>query len=80
MEETTKTASVLAWISPKATYAGSTTAVVSSVTLNDVGIVIGVVIALAGYFTNLHFKIKDDRRKDAAHKLSLRDLLQVDNE
>lgn len=77
MNDTPRIAAALAWISPKATYAGSTTAVVSSFTLNDLGIVIGVVIALAGYFTNLYFKVKDDRRKDKEHHFRLSDFLKV---
>lgn len=80
MNETTRTAAVAAWISPKATYAGSTTAVVSSFTLNDMGVIIGVGIALAGYFTNLYFKVKDDKRKDKEHHLRLSDLMGVREE
>jgi Bacteriophage holin family, superfamily II-like len=75
-----ETAAVIAGFSSKATYAGSTTAIVSSFTLNDYGIVIGVLIAVAGYFTNLYFKIKDDRRKDKEHHFRLSDLLKVDSE
>lgn len=80
MNENTRTAAVLAWLSPKATYAGSTTAVVSSFTLNDMGIIIGVVIALAGYFTNLYFKVKDDKRKDKEHHFRLSDLMRAGEE
>jgi len=36
--------------------------------MKDLGILAGIVVGLATYFTNLYFRIRDDRRKDRADK------------
>lgn len=53
----------LAAAAHKATTAGAGTVVVGWLTLNDLCLVIGVVVTVAGFLVNLYYKRKQDRRE-----------------
>ena len=35
---------------------------------NAIGVLVGIAVAVLTYLTNLHFKIKEDRRKESSHE------------
>ena len=58
----------------KTTYAGSATTVGGwIVDSNDIAL-IGLALAILGFVANLFFKIREDRRREAEHKISMQNL------
>ena len=57
----------LAGIGSKATQAGATTYVVSWALSSEMGVLIGIVVALIGLGVNFWFRRKQDKREQAAH-------------
>lgn len=53
-----------------ASYIGGGATVVSGLSLNEWGVVVGMCFTAATYFTFLYFKIKQDRREEKASKKS----------
>jgi uncharacterized protein involved in propanediol utilization len=47
----------------KVTTAGAGTVVVGYLTLNDLCLVVGVIVTVAGFVVNLYYKRKQDRRE-----------------
>jgi Na+/glutamate symporter len=58
----------------KATQAGATTSVVSWLLSSEFGILIGVLIGLAGFGMNWYYSHKRDRREQAEHKARMKEL------
>jgi hypothetical protein len=54
--------------STKTTYAGGGTALVGGLTANEWLTVIGVLIAVLGFLTNLYFQHRRDKREEREHK------------
>ena len=52
----------------KATYTGGGTAVVGGLTSNELLTIIGVVIAVLGFLTNLYFQARRDYREEREHE------------
>jgi hypothetical protein len=53
------TDAAIAKVASGTTYAGAATTVTSWLTLNNVGVVIGILVALAGYVTNAYYRRRD---------------------
>jgi hypothetical protein len=61
-------------VATKTTYAGSAATVGGwMVDSNDIAL-IGLALAVLGFVANLFFKIREDRRREAEHKISMRNL------
>jgi cytochrome c biogenesis factor len=58
---------MIAGIGSKATQAGATTYVVSWALSSEMGVLIGIVVALIGLGVNFWFRRKQDKREQAAH-------------
>ena len=50
------------------TYGGGAGAVVSGLTLNEAGVIVGIVVAVAGLAAQLYFGIRRDRRERELHE------------
>lgn len=61
-------------------YAGSVVAVLSSLTLTDVGIIVGIATALATFWLNAHYMRRKDRRQDEEHQARMRAMGEVAHE
>ncbi len=48
-------------------YAGATTSIVASLTMTDIGIIIGIITALATFWLNRHYASKKDKREEEEH-------------
>lgn len=55
-----------------ASYAGSGVSIASSLTLTDVGIIIGIVTALLTFGINAYFLRRKDRREAEEHEARMR--------
>lgn len=60
--------STISSISSKATYAGAGTSVLSWVLSSEFGILIGIVLGVAGFMVNWYYKAKQDKREQAEHE------------
>jgi cytochrome c biogenesis factor len=54
-------------VGSKVTYAGSAGSVVSWLTSNEGGVVMGLAIAILGLAVNVFFKLREDRRQQEEH-------------
>lgn len=52
----------------KATYTGGGAAVIGGVTSNELLTIVGVVVAVLGFITNLYFQHKRDMREEREHQ------------
>jgi hypothetical protein len=57
----------------KATYAGASTSVAGWLLSSEFGMVVGLIIAIAGLLTNFYFQRKRDKREQAEHERRMRD-------
>jgi hypothetical protein len=57
-----------------ASYAGSGVSIVSSLTLTDIGIIIGIVTALLTFGINAYFLSRKDQREAEEHEARMRNL------
>jgi len=55
-------------------YAGSAISIVSSLTLTDIGILIGIATALLTLAVNVYFAARKDRREREEHELRMRSM------
>lgn len=55
------------------TYGGSVMSVGFGLTLNEAGVIVGIVMALLGFGTQIFFSIRRDRRERAHHRKMMRD-------
>jgi hypothetical protein len=55
-------------------YAGSIVAVLSSLTLNDIGVILGIIFGVATFVLNAVFMRRKDRRESEEHAARLRAL------
>ena len=67
----TETLEAIASVSSKVTTAGAAGSVIGTFLINNVVGVIGLLIALAGYLTNAHYKHKADKRHTREHDLRI---------
>jgi len=51
------------------TYTGGATAVVAGLTLNEIGVIIGIVVGVSGLALQAWYTIRRDRREKEAHSL-----------
>lgn len=72
MNMKTETLDTLANVGSKVTTAGATTSVVGTFLINNMVGIIGLLIALAGYLTNVHYKRKASKRRDLELALNTR--------
>lgn len=56
-------------------YAGGAAAVVSALTLTEIGIIVGIVTALLTFAMNIWYQTRKDRREQQAHDLNMARLL-----
>jgi hypothetical protein len=70
MKDATMTAhdSAMAAIGSKATYTGASASVVSWLLSSEFGILVGMIIGVAGLIINWYYKAKQDRREEREHK------------
>lgn len=61
-------------------YAGSVVAVLSSLTLTDVGIIVGIATALATFWLNVYYMRRKDRRQAEEHQARMRAMGEVAHE
>lgn len=61
-----------------ASYAGSTVAVGASLTLTQIGVIVGIATAVLTYATNLYFQWRDDRRKQRESDLRVEEMEKHD--
>lgn len=57
-----------------ASYAGSGVSIASSLTLTDIGIIIGIVTALLTFCLNTYFLRRKDKREAEEHEARMRNL------
>lgn len=67
----TETLDTISAAASKVTIAGATTSAVGTFMLNNMVGIIGLLIALAGYLTNAHYKRKANARHAAEHELRM---------
>ena len=65
----TETLEAIASVSSKVTTAGAAGSVIGTFLINNVVGVIGLLIALAGYLTNAHYKREANKRHTREHEL-----------
>ncbi len=58
----------MAAIGSKATYTGASTSVVGWILSSQFGVLVGILIGLAGLMINWYYRHKQDRREEAEHK------------
>lgn len=68
----TETLDTLANVGSKVTTAGATTSVVGTFLINNMVGLVGLLIALLGYLTNVHYKRKASKRRDMELVLNTR--------
>lgn len=57
----------IAAVGSKATYGGASATVASWFLSSEFGMLMGIVIGIAGLITNFYFKHKEDKRQQAEH-------------
>lgn len=67
----TETLETIASVSSKVTTAGAAGSVIGTFLINNMVGIIGLLIALAGYLTNAHYKRKANKRHAAEHELRM---------
>jgi hypothetical protein len=67
----TETLETIANVSSKVTTAGAAGSVIGTFLINNMVGIIGLLIALAGYLTNAHYKRKANKRHAAEHELRM---------
>ncbi len=50
------------------TYGGATTAVIGGLSLNHIGVIVGIVVGVAGLCLQLWYTLRKDRREAEAHR------------
>jgi len=70
MDETQQAA--VSAIASKAAYGGGGTAFVSGLISNEVGVICGIVVGVAGLLVSWYYKAKQDRREQAEHEQRMR--------
>ena len=58
---------VAAEVSSKATYGGAGTSVFGWMMSNEFAVLVGVVVAVAGFVLNWYYRHKEDKRRQAEH-------------
>lgn len=53
-------------------YAGAITSIVASLTLTDIGVIIGITTAVATFWLNKNFQTRKDRREQEEHDARMR--------
>lgn len=66
----TETLESFANVGSKVTAAGAGTSVVGTFLLNNMVGLVGLLIALAGYLTNVHYKRKANKRRETEHQIN----------
>lgn len=66
--------SMLAATGSKATYGGAGASVVGWVLSNEFAVLVGLIVGVLGLIVNWYFKLKQDRREQAAHELRMADI------
>lgn len=61
-----------------ASYAGSGVALASSLTLTQVGVIVGIATAVATFGSNLYFQWRDDQRKQRESEERIREIEKHD--
>lgn len=56
----------------KVTYGGATTSIVGWMLSSEFGILVGVVLGVAGFFVNWYYRHKEDKRRQAEHEHRMR--------
>ena len=55
-------------VASKATYTGATTSIVGWFLSSEFGILVGMVLGIAGFAVNWYYKLRQDRREQAEHE------------
>lgn len=55
------------------TYGGSGTAIISGLTLNQIGVVVGIVVGLVGLGLQFWYTLRKDRRETELHSRRMSD-------
>lgn len=79
MQEQATEAAVAA-VAHKTMTAGSATAVVGWLTLNNVALLIGILVTLAGFGVNFYYRRKADRRESELHAARLAEIREHGHE
>jgi hypothetical protein len=58
----------MAALGSKVTYTGASTSVVSWILSSQFGVLVGILIGVAGLLINWYYKAKQDRREEREHK------------
>lgn len=61
-------------IAPKAMYGGAGTTVASWLLSSEFGILVGVIIGVAGFFVNWYYKAREDKRKHEEHRVRMKQM------
>ena len=66
--------SATAAVASKATYGGAGTSMLGWAMSNEFAVLMGLVVGVLGLVVNFYFKLKRDRREQAAHELRMAEL------
>lgn len=55
-------------VASKATYSGAATSIIGWVLSSEFGILVGMVLGIAGFAVNWYYKLRQDRREQAEHE------------
>lgn len=58
-------------IAQSMTYGGASTAVVSGLTLNQIGVIVGIVVGMCGLCLQVWYTVRKDRREAEEHRLKI---------
>lgn len=59
-----------------ASYAGGAVSIFSALTWTDIGVIVGILTALATFGFNFWFRLRQDRREEREHNLRVGGLLE----
>lgn len=68
------TEAAIATVANKVTATGTGITLFGYLTLNDFALIVGVLVTIAGFAVNLHYKRKHDRRAEELHQARLSEL------
>lgn len=58
-------------ISETMTYGGASTAIASGLTLNQIGVIVGIIVGLVGLLLQWHYSRLRNRREQAMHDIHI---------
>jgi len=68
----------LADVSTATTYAGAGTSVLAGLSLNELGVIIGMLIGITGLLMQTVFALRADQREEQAHKRRMENMSSSD--